>query len=103
MNYVQYELARGDNLKAIQCYMNDTGATEEVAREYIDSLVHETWKTLNKDMLGNYPFSEPLLTAIPNLARMTQCMYQHGDGHGMPDRWTKDNLSLLLVEPFSLN
>lgn len=98
-----YELVRGDNLKAIQCYMNDTGATEEVTREYIDSLVHETWKTLNKDMLGNYPFSEPLLTASPNLARMTQCMYQYGDGHGIPDLWTKDNLILLLVEPFSLD
>nr|AIO10970.1 limonene synthase [Eleutherococcus trifoliatus] len=97
------ELARGDSLKAVQCYMNDTGATEEVAREHIKSLVHETWKTLNKDMLGSYPFSEACLTANPNLGRTTQCMYQHGDGHGIPDRWTKDNVISLLVEPFTLD
>ncbi|KAA8524544.1 hypothetical protein F0562_010967 [Nyssa sinensis] len=46
------ELARGDNLKSIQCYMNETGASEEAAREYISSLVHKTWKTMNKRCLN---------------------------------------------------
>ncbi|KAA8524537.1 hypothetical protein F0562_010960 [Nyssa sinensis] len=98
-----YELARGDNLKSIQCYMNETGASEEAAREYISSLVHKTWKTMNKEMFECYPFSEPFLSAIPNVGRTAQCIYQYGDGHGVPDRWTKDHLMSLLVRPIPLN
>ncbi|WOG95360.1 hypothetical protein DCAR_0414675 [Daucus carota subsp. sativus] len=97
------ELTRGDNLKAVQCYMNDSGESEEVARKYVDNLVHETWKILNKDLLGSYPFGEPFLTANPNLARTTQTFYQYGDGHGIPQHWTKDHLKSLLVEPFALS
>lgn len=96
-------MERGDNLKGVQCYMNDTGATEEVARKYVEQLVHETWKTLNKDLLGSYPFSEPFISANANLARTTQTFYQYGDGHGIPQHWTKDHLKSLLVEPFTLS
>ncbi|THG13779.1 hypothetical protein TEA_028242 [Camellia sinensis var. sinensis] len=96
------ELARGDNLKAVQCYMNETGASEEVARDYINNLVHETWKTMNKGMFESYPFSEPFLSANPNLGRTAQCFYQYGDGHGIPHNWTKDHLISLLVQPIPL-
>lgn len=98
-------MARGDNLKAVQCYMNDRGAKEEVARKYIEGLIHEIWKSLNKEIMvkNNYPFEEPFLSANPNLGRTTQCFYQYGDGHGIPDRWTKDHLISLLVDPFTLN
>ncbi|CAK9187064.1 unnamed protein product [Ilex paraguariensis] len=97
------ELARGDILKAVQCYMNETGASEEVAREYINNLVHEIWKKINRDMLNHCPFSEPFLSANPNIARTAQCFYQYGDGHGVPDSWTKDHLISLLVQPIALN
>ncbi|KAK2988038.1 hypothetical protein RJ640_011301 [Escallonia rubra] len=97
------ELERGDNLKSVHCYMNETGATEEEARAYINGLVHKTWKIMNKDMLGSYPFSEPSLSASPNIARTAQCFYQYGDGHGVPDRWTKDHLTALLVQPIHFN
>ncbi|KAL8145632.1 hypothetical protein AgCh_003686 [Apium graveolens] len=96
------ELARGDSLKAVQCYMNDTGASEAESRKYVDNIVHETWKILNKDLLGSYPFGEPFLTANPNLARTTQTFYQYGDGLGIPQNWIKDLLKSLLVEPFTL-
>ncbi|KAL8091731.1 beta-bisabolene synthase-like [Apium graveolens] len=98
-----HELARGDNLKAVQCYMNDTGASEEVSRKHVESLVYETWKILNKDLVGSYPFSEPFVSANPNIARTSQTFYQYGDGHGIPQHWTKDHLKSLLVEPFALS
>ncbi|KAK6919416.1 Terpene synthase, N-terminal domain [Dillenia turbinata] len=97
------ELARGDNVKSIQCYMNDTGASEEVARAYINGLVHRTWKTLNKDMFLDNPFEEPFISACPNLGRTAQCFYQYGDGHGVPQYWTKDHIISLLVEPVPLD
>lgn len=96
-------MARGDTPKAVQCYMNDTGASEEVARNYVDNLVHETWKILNKDLLGKYPFGEAFLAANPDMARAGQTFYQYGDGHGNPQHWTKDHLKSLLFEPFALS
>ena len=42
----QDELKRGDVPKSIQCYMNETGASEEDAREYIRCLISATWKKM---------------------------------------------------------
>lgn len=96
-------MARGDTLKAVQCYMNDTGASEAESRKYVENIVHEAWKILNKDLLGSYPFGEPFLTANSNLARTTGTFYHYGDGLGIPQNWIKDLLKSLLVEPFTLN
>lgn len=82
--------------------MNDTGASEEVSKIYVEGLVHETWKTLNTELLGSFPFGEPFLSANPNLARTTQTVYQHGDGLGLPENGTMDYLKSLLLEPINL-
>ncbi|XP_022897579.1 terpene synthase 10-like [Olea europaea var. sylvestris] len=42
------EMKRGDVPKTIQCYMNETGASEDEAREHIRSLIRETWKKMNQ-------------------------------------------------------
>nr|WNI01948.1 terpene synthase [Psidium guajava] len=70
-----YELARGDNFKALECFMTETGASEEAAREHIRCLVRETWKRMNKDVFEDYPFPGfgPFLGACLNLARASQC------------------------------
>nr|QCQ05477.1 1,8-cineole synthase [Eucalyptus polybractea] len=89
-----HELARGDNSKALECYMNETGASEEAAREHIRHLVRETWKKMNKEVFEDYPFSgfKPFLGACLNLARASHCFYDYGDGHGLPGHKTKDHL-----------
>nr|WHL34558.1 terpene synthase 2 [Aquilegia viridiflora] len=96
------EIARGDVPKSIQCYMHEAGVSEEVAREHVKYLINETWKKMNKARTGQYPFFEPFISAAPNLGRQAQCMYQFGDGHGIPDQETKDRLNSLLVEPIPL-
>ncbi|GAV90924.1 Terpene_synth domain-containing protein/Terpene_synth_C domain-containing protein [Cephalotus follicularis] len=98
------ELARGDNLKSTQCYMNETGASEEVAREHIMNMIDETWKTMNKQMFDHYSFiEEPFLSANPNLSRTAHSFYQYGDGHGNPNYSTKDTITALLVQPVPIN
>ena len=42
-------MARGDIPKSIQCYMHESGATEEEARSHIKMLISKTWKKLNKE------------------------------------------------------
>ncbi|KAL6328032.1 hypothetical protein AAG906_033299 [Vitis piasezkii] len=116
------ELKRGDVPKSIQCYMYETGASEEDARKHISYLIGETWKKLNEDQAVESPFPETFIgiatnlartaqVSIPetfiriatNLARMAQCMYQHGDGHGIEDGETKDRVLSLLIEPIPVH
>ncbi|KAM7500252.1 hypothetical protein LguiA_024666 [Lonicera macranthoides] len=97
------ELKRGDIPKSIQCYMHETGASEEKAREHIHYLISETWKKMNEDrVIKNSPFNQIFVETALNLARMAQCMYEHGDGHGIEHRETKDRILSLIINPIPL-
>ncbi|KAG2709342.1 hypothetical protein I3843_05G213000 [Carya illinoinensis] len=96
------ELERGDAPKSIQCYMNDTGISEEDAQKYIRSLINATWKKFNKERTVTSPFSKMYIEIAMNLARMAQCMYQYGDGHGSAEYETKDRVLALLIHPIPL-
>ncbi|KAK9145114.1 hypothetical protein Sjap_005017 [Stephania japonica] len=95
------EPEKGDVAKSIQCYMKEKGVSEEVNREYIKHLIGEIWKKLNKERVDYSLFSKPFIGNAVNLARMAQCMYQYGDGHGDSDGHTKNKVLPLLVEPLS--
>ncbi|KAG7973868.1 hypothetical protein I3843_06G018600 [Carya illinoinensis] len=99
------ELKRGDVPKSIQCYMNETGVDvdEDDAREYIRSLISATWKKMNKEQLFTSPLPKIYVESAINLARMAQCTYQHGDGHGVQDGDTKDRVLSLLVHPIHID
>ncbi|KAI3687945.1 hypothetical protein L1987_81650 [Smallanthus sonchifolius] len=93
------ELARGDIPKSVQCYMHESGATEEEARGYIKEMIRDAWKKLNKERaLANSQFSREYIEYATNMARMAQFMYGEGDGHGRPEI-TKSHLSSLLFNP----
>ncbi|XVE83471.1 hypothetical protein DITRI_Ditri16bG0090800 [Diplodiscus trichospermus] len=93
------ELKRGDVPKSIQCYMQETGASEEEAREHIGKLIDLAWKKMNQARMAHSPSSQTFVQVALNLARMAQCMYQHGDGHGIENRETKDRVLSLLILP----
>ncbi|KAK1556278.1 hypothetical protein Q3G72_001935 [Acer saccharum] len=94
------EMKRGDVPKSIQCYMHETGASEEEAREHIRGLINETWLKMNKDRIGNHHLSNTFVGVAMNAARMAQCMYQFGDGYGVPNKETKHRVLSLLINPF---
>ncbi|XP_030539707.1 beta-bisabolene synthase-like [Rhodamnia argentea] len=101
-----YELARGDNFKALECLMNETGASEEAAREHImHHMVRETWKRMNKVAFEDYPVPGlgPFFGACLNLARVSHEFYQYGDGLGLPGHETKDHLLSTIYEPVPLD
>uniref|UniRef100_A0A9I9DSX4 Terpene synthase 10-like n=2 Tax=Cucumis melo TaxID=3656 RepID=A0A9I9DSX4_CUCME len=54
---VNEEAKRGEVANSIQCYMNDTGASEQEARRYIKDLIMESWKKMNEEVqaLSNSP------------------------------------------------
>lgn len=81
--------------------MNDTGASESKAREHVRRLIDETWKKLNKAEVENSIFPQLFIERAKNLARMAQCMYQYGDGHGMGYQEINDRVMSLVIRPIS--
>ena len=82
--------------------MNDTGASENNAREHIKSLIDETWKKLNTMEVENSIFPRVFIEIAKDLARMGQCMYQYGDGHGTGCQEIKDAVMSLFIQPISM-
>ncbi|OVA03032.1 Terpene synthase [Macleaya cordata] len=93
------EIQRGDVSKSIQCYMHETGASEEVAREYIKHLSNGMWKNMNQELRISSGSTRSFILIALNLARMSECIFQYGDGLGVQDRETKAQVLSLLVEP----
>ena len=82
--------------------MNDTGSSEEVAREYIRHIVRMTWKKVNVHCSTETDLSKFSIQLILNLVRMAHCIYLHVDGHGVQDTVTKDQALSLLFEPIPM-
>ncbi|XP_059432149.1 myrcene synthase, chloroplastic-like [Corylus avellana] len=90
-------------LNILKLVLNEIGASEEDAREYIRSLISATWKKMNGEkFVSHHPFSQTFIEIAMNIARMSQCMYQHGDGHSVQDGETKDRVLSLLIHPIPL-
>ncbi|CAJ2654923.1 unnamed protein product [Trifolium pratense] len=93
------ELQRGEGANSIICYMNENGVSEEAAYKHIHSLLNETWKKMNKDRVTNSTFSKYFVEIAINLARISHCTYQYGDGHGAPDTIARNRIKALILEP----
>ncbi|PHT90612.1 hypothetical protein T459_05725 [Capsicum annuum] len=97
------ELDRGDVSSSILCYMRKADVKEDVAREHIKDMVMETWKKMNKHSIENNSSSlRPLMKYIMNIARVTHFIYQNGDGFGVQDGETRQQILSSLVQPLPL-
>ncbi|RXH68081.1 hypothetical protein DVH24_028228 [Malus domestica] len=94
------EVERGETANSISCMMRGSlHISEESARQYISNLVENSWKKLNKDGASATPFTEQFVKAARNLARISQCIYQYGDGHGAPDTRAKNRIRSVIIDP----
>nr|QIQ56010.1 putative terpene synthase 26 [Eremophila lucida] len=94
------EIEKGDVPKAIQCYMNDTGASEKKAREHILSLNQETWMKLNGEATdAETLFSRTFITCCVNSCRVGHYIYQADGGLGEPNLTLEGQINGLLFEP----
>ncbi|KAJ0480803.1 putative R-linalool synthase [Helianthus annuus] len=93
------EMERGDISKSIQCYMHESGATEDEARRHIKNLILKTWKKLNKERVNaKSQLLRETVDYAMDIVRMAQFMYGKGDGHGRPNV-TKSHVLSLLFNP----
>ncbi|KAG5242033.1 terpene synthase [Salix suchowensis] len=99
------EIDRGETANSISCYMYETGASEAEARKHVEKLIQKAWRNMNKYQMDseNTPFARRFVAAAVNLARIAECTYQHGDGHGAPDSRSRNRISSLIIEPISFH
>nr|GMD21432.1 terpene synthase 10-like [Ipomoea batatas] len=98
----EYELKRGDVPKAIQCYANEAKVSLEVACDFVDSHINETWNKINKCLLEDDTFTKTFVQVAMNVGRVSLCMYQYGDGHGIKNLETQNRIQAALFEPIPL-
>ncbi|KAF4380279.1 hypothetical protein F8388_024572 [Cannabis sativa] len=95
------EMKRGDVPTSIQCYMHDTGISEDEAREHIKHLISESWKEMNNENGDhNSSFSKEFVHVCKNLGRASQFIYQYGDGHASQNTLSKDRIFKIIINPF---
>ncbi|KAJ0500361.1 putative (E)-beta-ocimene synthase [Helianthus annuus] len=94
------EMDRGKSVNAISCYMQEHDVCEQVARKYIKSLIDKAWKKMIEARVACPDDSkDPFIDMAINLARISHCTYQYGDGHGAPDARSKDRVLSVIFEP----
>nr|QWB49551.1 terpene synthase 20 [Aquilaria sinensis] len=95
------EVQRGDILKSVECYMHENGCSRDEAREHVKGLIDEAWKKMNKEILdpSTSMSNKTFQRVAMNLARVSQFMFQYGDGHSSQDLITQNRVQLLLANP----
>ncbi len=97
------ELERGETTNSITLYMQESGSCEEeLARERLRELIDVEWKKLNRDHVLDSTFPTPFKETAINMARVSHCTYQYGDGLGRPDDTAENRIKLLLLNPIPL-
>ncbi|XP_015160118.1 alpha-farnesene synthase-like isoform X2 [Solanum tuberosum] len=95
------ELERGDVASSIICYMQQENVSEDVAREYIKSIILDSWKKINYHFNKLSTSHRKIVNHVINGARMAHLMYHSGDGFGVQDGETRHQILLNLVQPIT--
>ncbi|XP_024176367.2 (-)-germacrene D synthase [Rosa chinensis] len=93
------EQKRGHVVSAVECYMKEHCATEEVAVIELTKHVNDAWADVNEGLL--HPIAtvpRPLLLLILNFLRVTDVIYKREDGYTHGGVALKDYITSLLVE-----
>lgn len=93
------ELKRGDAPSSVAIYMFENRAMETNARRAMRDLTMETWKIVNQDVYDKCQYPPSFANACVNMARISHCIYQGGDGLGAPDDGKRMEISELFLEP----
>ncbi|KAK9924601.1 hypothetical protein M0R45_032964 [Rubus argutus] len=96
------ESERGDVAKSVQCYMEEKGASEVEAQDYIKGLICYSWKKINEES-AKTTIPKSIVNLSLNMARSAHCIFEHGDGIGTSIGVTKDRLISLIANPISID
>ncbi|KAL0399292.1 UNVERIFIED_CONTAM: Germacrene-D synthase [Sesamum radiatum] len=87
---------------AVDCYMNEYGASKTDTFAEFRKQVKKAWKDINEECLEPTSVSMPVLMRVINLARVINFLYEHDDEYTNSNTKTKQIVRYLLVEPVAL-
>ncbi|KAK9133655.1 hypothetical protein Scep_013183 [Stephania cephalantha] len=98
----QFEQRRGHVASAVECYMEEYGASEQEACREFSKMIEEAWKDVNEGCYAPSTTSvpRPLLMRIVNFTRMLFLIYNYDeDSYTHSETRLKENVELLFINP----
>ncbi|KAH7861221.1 hypothetical protein Vadar_023293 [Vaccinium darrowii] len=99
----KFEQERGHVASAVECYMKQHGATEEVVLLEFQKRVTNAWKDMNAECLRPTAVPMPLLTRVLNLARVINVIYKDEDGYTHSGTKLKNFVISVLIDSVPIN
>ncbi|XP_077214033.1 beta-cubebene synthase-like [Tasmannia lanceolata] len=99
---LKFEKERVHIPSIVECYVKSHRCTELEAHEKLQEMVSIAWKDVNQEFINLNHIPMPLIIRVLNFARANEVMYRYRDGYTDSLHETKDNITLLLVDPIPL-
>ncbi|KAE8674437.1 Delta-cadinene synthase isozyme A [Hibiscus syriacus] len=98
----QFEQERGHAPSAVECYINQYGASAQVAYDEFYKQINNAWKDINEEFLKPTAVSKSALDRVLNLARVIDLLYKDEDAYTHVGESAKTSITMLLIDPISV-
>ncbi|CAH2035899.1 unnamed protein product [Thlaspi arvense] len=93
----EFEHKREHVATGIDCYMKQFGVSKERAVEAIETIVSNSWKDLNQELMRPHSCPFPLLMRVLNLSRVIDVFYRYQDAYTHP-KFLKEHIKSLFID-----
>ncbi|KAE8674440.1 Detected protein of unknown function [Hibiscus syriacus] len=98
----QFEQERGHAPSAVECYINQYGASAQVAYDEFYKQINNAWKDINEEFLKPTAVSKSALDRVLNLARVIDLLYKDEDAYTHVGESAKTSITMLLIDPITV-